>query len=265
MPLAEQRYQRILSELSRKRTLRTSELAALLAISEMTIRRDLKVLEERALLHRIHGGATVDIVPKDIYSQRVHDAIHDKDMIAGFVVQALINKLMAAVTPQVIYFDSGTTAMAVAEKLCFYKNIPAITIVMHGTNIAYTLANQTHHRLHMVGGEIYQNTYSTFGDDALNTIKRLKFDLFLLGASGFNQEKFTNTNYVEVSIKKAVMQQSKEIWLMLDSSKWQQSDFAAICGYDDIDRLFLGPHPHPEVDLIKQNHPSLEITHCHYD
>lgn len=263
MSLSEQRYQSILSMLSREGTLRTSDLAQALNISDMTVRRDLMTLAKRGLLKRIHGGATLDLGPKDEYSLRDHTEMKEKKIIAEYVMQRLSELSTQSFAPKVIYLDSGTTVMAVARELCRNKSLPPITLVTHGTNIAYTLANNTQHRLYMMGGEVYQNTYSTFGDDTLNMIRHFKFDLFLLGASGFNAEKFTNDNYIEISVKKAIMNQSQETWLLLDSSKWEQSNFITICGYEDIHKLFLGPEVHPQKKLIEERHPQLEIIHCH--
>ena len=70
MQLAEQRHQRILTQLSRAGSLRTSELALALDISEMTIRRDLLELEAKNLLQRVHGGAVLQLSPQDEYVSR---------------------------------------------------------------------------------------------------------------------------------------------------------------------------------------------------
>lgn len=267
MSLSEQRYQKILALLSQNTTLRTSELAVLLGVSEMTARRDLVILEKQGVLKRIHGGAMLSLMAKDAYILRDHDATKEKNTIARHVVHHLLSVLEKKTTPQAIYLDSGTTLMAVAKALCQNQSIPALTMVTHSTNIACTLVEQMRsqrgrHRLHMIGGEIYQNTYSTFGEDALNAINRLKFDYFFLGASGFNDSSFTNINYVEIALKKALMRQSKETWLMLDSSKWQQANFAPICGYADIHKLFLGPDEHPQKTTIQASYPHLEIFRC---
>lgn len=267
MSLSEQRYQQILTLLSQNTTMRTSELAILLNVSEMTARRDLLILEKQGLLKRIHGGAMSTQMAKDTYSLRNQDATQEKKTIAHHVVNHLISVLENKTTPQAIYLDSGTTLMAVAKTLCQKQLIPPLTLVTHSTNIASTLVEQmqshrSRHRLHMIGGEIYQNTYSTFGEDALNAINRFKFDYLFLGASGFDDTCFTNINYVEIALKRALIRQSKEIWVMLDSSKWQQANFAMICGYSDIHKLFLGPDEHPQKTRIQANYPHLQLFHC---
>ncbi len=260
MELAEQRYQSLLNLLAQKGTLRTRELALALNVSEMTVRRDLLLLEKKDLLKRVHGGAMLQLPLRDRYVTRDHDATDAKKSIAKMVVKQLADWVDTAHYPKVMYLDSGTTAMAVARELCLHDDLPALRIVMHGVNLAHYLSENSYHHLHLVGGEIYQNTYSTFGNDALNMVAQFNFDLFLLGASGFDHQRFTNTNYVEIAIKQAVIARSRTIWMMLDSSKWQKTDFATICDYAAIDRLFLAPLPHPQEQYILGHYPHLQLV-----
>lgn len=263
MSLSEQRYRSILSMLSKEGTLKTSDLAQALNISDMTVRRDLMTLASRGLLKRIHGGATLDLESRDEYS--LHDCIEikEKKIIAQYVMQCLIELLERCSAPKVIYLDSGSTTMAVARELYCNKSLPPMTLVTHGINIVHLLANNTQHRIYMIGGEVDQNSFSTFGDDTLNMIRHFKVDLFLLGASGFNAEKFTKENYIEISAKQAIMRQSKATWLLLDSCKWQQSNFITARGYHNIHKLFLGPQVDIQKQLIEKYYPLLEIIHCY--
>jgi DNA-binding LacI/PurR family transcriptional regulator len=57
--LGVQRHERVLSELRRSGSVRVSDLARQLGVSELTIRRDIAALAERNLVTRVHGGATL--------------------------------------------------------------------------------------------------------------------------------------------------------------------------------------------------------------
>jgi DeoR/GlpR family transcriptional regulator of sugar metabolism len=61
--LAAQRRAVILSELDRDGTVRVSDLVQILGVSDMTVRRDLGVLERQGLLDKVHGGAMVRAEP----------------------------------------------------------------------------------------------------------------------------------------------------------------------------------------------------------
>ena len=261
MQLAEQRHQRILTQLSRAGSLRTSELALALDISEMTIRRDLLELEAKNLLQRVHGGAVLQLSPQDEYVSRNTEFAPEKAAIAEKVVERLLILQNEDKAMRVIYLDAGTTAMEVARAICAENALKPMTIVTHAINIAAFLAGQSCHRLHVIGGEIYQNTFSSFGNQAMKSIHLLHFDLFIMGASGFNETSFMNTNYVEISVKHAVLEKSAQVWMMVNSAKWQ-SNFAVICAYEAIHKLFIGPVAHPLQKEISKQFPHLEMVLC---
>jgi DNA-binding LacI/PurR family transcriptional regulator len=54
-----QRQERLLTELRRSGAVRVRDLARDLAVSELTIRRDIAILAERGLVTKVHGGATL--------------------------------------------------------------------------------------------------------------------------------------------------------------------------------------------------------------
>jgi DNA-binding LacI/PurR family transcriptional regulator len=77
--LPQERYEIILAEVRRRRSIRVSELAERLGVSGMTVRRDISHLADRGLLSRVHGGAAV------IAAQRA-PAIDPEEIIIGMVV-----------------------------------------------------------------------------------------------------------------------------------------------------------------------------------
>src|SRR5215208_1999989 len=56
--LARQRQALILERVREAGAVRVAELARDLAVSDMTVRRDLDILHEHGLLEKVHGGAT---------------------------------------------------------------------------------------------------------------------------------------------------------------------------------------------------------------
>lgn len=226
--LALHRLQLIMSALSARGECRTSQLAEQFQLSEMTIRRDLKELEAQGLLRRVHGGAV--LVNHDVgYSLRLEFGQRQKQLIGRAAARLLKSG-------QTLYLDAGTTAMEVARAI--RQGLPHVThlkIVTHGINIAMELAGQTPYDLHLVGGEVYQNAFSTVGPAALEQIAGFQFDQFLMGAGGIDtQTGWTNTNHMESMIKRAVMARSKSVCAIADSGKWNQPSFAPIVPFGDI-------------------------------
>jgi DeoR family transcriptional regulator, fructose operon transcriptional repressor len=220
--LADRRHQLILAALSSRGECRTRQLAAEFRLSEMTLRRDLKVLEERGLLRRVHGGA----VPanRDVdYSLRLERDHAQKEAI-GRAATRLIR------SGQTIYIDAGTTGLALAHAI--RQGLPQIThltIVTHGITLATELAGQTPYDVQLIGGDVYQNAMSTVGPAALAQIAGLRFDLFFMAAGGVDARNgWTNSNLPEVAIKRAIIERSKRVYAIVGSAKWGQASFAPI-------------------------------------
>jgi len=214
--------QLIMSALSAQGECRTSELAQRFQLSENTIRRDLLELEERGLLLRVHGGAV--LVDQDAaYATRLEHSLPQKRAI-GQAAATLIE------SGQNIYLDVGSTTQELVRVI--RDGLPTVThlhIFTNGVKIAGELIGQTPYNVHLIGGEIYQNTFCTVGPSALAQIDQFRFDLFFMGANGVDPQRgWTNSNHMEVLVKRAVISRSKRVFALVDSSKWNLPSLAQI-------------------------------------
>jgi len=220
--LANFRMQLIMAALSAQGECRTSELAQRFQLSENTIRRDFLELEERGLLLRVHGGAV--LVDQDAaYATRLEHSLPQKRAI-GQAAATLIE------SGQNIYLDVGSTAQELVRVI--RDGLPTVThlhIFTNGVQIASELIGQTPYHVHLIGGEVYQNTFCTVGPSALAQIDQFRFDLFFMGANGVDPERgWTNSNHMEVLVKRAVILRSKRVFALVDSSKWNLPSLAQI-------------------------------------
>jgi len=221
--LPHQRHRLILDLLYEQGSVRVSELSGKFAVSEMTLRRDLLELEERGLLQRIHGGATLK---SDNLGFGVRHKQHrNEKRLIGFSAAQMVKP------GQSIYLDAGTTCVEVARAL-LKRNMEApleIQVTTHGVNIAAELAGHSGIRVHQIGGEVYRHTFATTGPSAVEQIEELYFDLFFMGVCGVHPEAgWTNTNRTEVDVKQAALKRAKGTYVVADSSKWEQVSFVSI-------------------------------------
>lgn len=222
-PLADHRQKLILSALKVNGECRVSDLARQFQLSEMTVRRDLQVLEARGLLKRVHGGAVM--ADRDVvYQIRARLGLSQKQQI-GHTAAGLIH------SGQSIYLDAGTTTLEIARAIrSELPHITHLTITTHGINIANELSGQTTHRLILIGGEVYQNAYSTVGPTAEAQVSSQQYDVFFLAAGGVDRESgWSNTNFAEALIKRAALAQSRETYAVADSSKWDNPCQVSVC------------------------------------
>jgi len=226
-PLAEERLSRILDLLARQGTLRTTAITAQLGVSGATARRDLDVLAQRGLIRKIHGGATLASQDQQYRDRQQHER---------GAKAALARAALTLLEPgRTVYLDAGTTARHVALAL---RATPALTrtlrVVTHAIDVAYELNGECH--LYVVGGETYGSTYSLTGPDALDTIERYSYDVFLAGCTSIDPARgLTNSNIVEAKQKSAIMRRARRTVLIADHSKWGHAGFATFAHLGDVD------------------------------
>lgn len=232
-PLAEERLTRILDLLARQGTARTTTLTAHLGISGATARRDLDVLASRGLIRRLHGGAALASQDQG-YRDRLAQGRGGKTRLA----RAALGLLRPG---QTVYLDAGTTALHVAQALRAAPHLTrTLRVVTHGIDVAYELNGEC--SLYVVGGEVYGSTFSLTGPDALATVSRYSYDVFLVGCTSIDPERgLTNSNLVEAGQKTAIMRRARRSLLIADHSKWGQAGFATFAALGDV-RAWVTDH-----------------------
>lgn len=224
--LAEERLSRILDLLAQQGTVRTTALMGSLGVSGATVRRDLDVLAGRGLIRKVHGGAT--LASQD---QRYADRQQTGQAGKARLAQVAVGLLRPG---QTVYLDAGTTARHVAQAL---RRTPALTrtlrVVTHGLDVAYELNGEC--PLYVVGGEVYGSTYSLTGPDALATVARYSYDVFLVGCTSIDPDRgLTNSNLVEAQQKSAILRRARQTVLIADRSKWGHSGFVTFAALGEV-------------------------------
>ena len=199
--------------------------------SSMTLRRDLKYLEDNGFVKRTRGGAValsrLSMSAEDVYSMRALDNIDAKRTIATKASQYIEHG-------RSMFLDSGTTIMQ------FAKEIPDeyITILTSGPNIALELIKKTKPSVTVIGGQLSRNTLSLSGASANSFLSSVNIDIAFMASSGFSlQNGFTSGTYSECELKKDVLMRASKVIVLMDSSKVGKSLPYTFCTFDNIDIL----------------------------
>ena len=181
--------------------------------STMTLRRDIKYLEDNGLVKRTRGGAValsqLSIAAEDVYSRRAVENTEDKTVIARKAAALLESG-------RSLYLDSGTTLMR------FAKLIPDdyIAILTSGPNIALELIKKNRPNVMLLGGQLNRNTISVSGADANRFLSEVNIDIAFMASSGFSlQHGFTSGTQSECELKRAVLGMASRAIMLMDSSK----------------------------------------------
>lgn len=207
-----------------------AELARRFGVSDVTIRTDLNLLDQRGLLVRTHGGAMA--------SSRILQelSITEKAAARLGVKRKLAEAACAFVKPgDAIILDSGTTTAEIAPLL---SGIGRLMVMTNGLNVAQNLAAADGVELLMTGGKLRKTSQSFFGGHAEEALSRYNFDTLFLGVDGFDLQSGLTTHFeYEAILNRRMCAAAKKVIVVADSSKFNRSGVHRICGPDDVDIL----------------------------
>lgn len=220
----------ILQMLEQKQEVQVSEISKLTGISEVTIRKDLTVLQNRHLLLRTRGGA----MRKPVENPNEDTAISKKRMF-NFKEKERIGEEAAKMIKEgdYIMLDSGTTTLEVARHLGKFQNLHIVTNAM---NIATELMNYKRFDVVLLGGNVRINSLSTVGPLALTVLRNFSRYKLFLGVDSFSFENGVSTPSLEEALLNQVMiQQADKVIAVFDSSKFNKRSFSHIANATDLD------------------------------
>lgn len=220
---ARQRHEVIVAEVRKRGSVRVTELATLLGVSDMTVRRDLDLLDEAGLLTKVHGGATLR-----------HEHSTDEP---GFDAKSLRNMaekhaiaLAAAslVRPHsAIGITAGTTTWQLAYHLV---DIADLTVVTNSVQVADVLHH--HHRADrtvVLTGGVRTPSDALVGPVAVGTLQSLHLDSVFMGVHGITERAgFTTPNLLEADTNRAFVGATDHLVVLADHTKWDVTGLSSI-------------------------------------
>jgi len=229
---AKERRALIIRMLEQKEEVLVTELSRETGISEVTIRKDLTILQNRNLLVRTRGGA----MRKPVDNPNEETAITKKSMF-NFKEKERIGEEAAKMIKDgdFIMLDSGTTTLEVARHLHKFHNLHIITNAM---NIATELMNYKRFDVMLLGGNVRVNSHSTVGPLALTVLRNFSGYKLFLGVDSFNLENGVSTPGLEEALLNQVMiQQADKVIAVFDSSKFNKRSYVHIADANELDYI----------------------------
>lgn len=213
-------------------TVTVAELSGKFGVSEMTVRRDLLELEHSGVLRRIHGGATraMGRAFEPPYRARETRALGAKRAIARKAVEFISEG-------DAIGLDIGSTVL---EMVGLFVPIDNLTVVTAGMRIANRVSElhqlERSIRLIVTGGITRADELSFVGAMAIDVMRSIRLDTCFLSAGGFSATGgLTEFNLEDAEVKKAMIESSRRVVVLVDSSKFAQTGFAHVM---DVERAF---------------------------
>ncbi len=224
-----ERHQLILKQLDVEGKVKVKELSEKFKVSEDCIRKDLKQLEHTGKLKREYGGAIAlqDLMIRDVFARKDKDAAGKKE-IASKAYDCIQNG-------ETIFLDVSTTNIYLAQLLA--KGDKTCIIISNMIEILQTLAKNPLLTVIGTGGNVNLELNGFVGAPALSVLEKHLFDKAFIGTLGVDESftYLTTFDYDDGLIKECVIKNSKQTFVVMDASKFDQSGNFKFAKLNSID------------------------------
>jgi DeoR/GlpR family transcriptional regulator of sugar metabolism len=205
----QQRRHLIVSQLQQQGELSVEQLAERFQTSEVTIRKDLTILEQAGLLLRRYGGAVP--VPQDFVSDSSFEKVSKRKLAIAKAAASLIKDHYR------IIIDSGRTTAALLPELATKQGLVVMTNSLAIANALRELENEP--TLLMTGGTWDPQSEAFQGQLAEQVLRAYDFDQLFIGADGIDLARGTTTYNELYSLSRVMAESAREVIVMLESDK----------------------------------------------
>lgn len=228
-------------------------LAAHFGVSEMTIRRDLGVLEEDGVVRRLVGGRALLLDAKSrepALSTRATAEFETKSHIGRAVAELLSDD-------EVVFIDGGSTALAAAHALRGKGR--TLTVLTRSLLVAEELAEEPGIEIFLLGGRLKSSerltTSSTMSDD----LRHYNVDTYVMGISGVHPTRgLTDYDPDESAGKRLAIERADSVILVADHSKLGRVLMSRVAGVEDVSVLVTDASA--DDGVLNSMPPSLSIV-----
>jgi DeoR family transcriptional regulator of aga operon len=242
----EERLEKIMALLEKDNRLVTKELPKLFNTTSVTIRKDLAILEQRGLLKRTHGGAikTRKLYPGLALTEKEKINLEEKTRIARKAAQLVSEG-------DTVILDSGSTTSLLAKEI---KHFNKLTVITNAINIANEFIGSNVEVI-LIGGTLLKETSTLVGPLADSSLRQITADKMFMGVDGVDFEVgLTTPNIHEAKTSRVMMEQSGEVIVVVDSSKFGRRSLGVISKVSDIDTIITTKKlSYSEIERLKDD------------
>lgn len=224
MKKMELRHTKILELLTEKNKVDVTELSQNLGVSQVTIRKDLDMLEKKGLIVREHGFATLN--GQDDMNNRLAYHYDIKQQLAKSACQMIEDG-------ETIMIESGSCCALLAQEIASTKK--DVTIITNSSFIADYIRQYSQVKLILLGGEYQKEAQVVVGPMTRRCVEAFFVDKFFIGTDGFSKNTgFTGNDYVRSETVRDMARQAAHVIVVTESSKFQQVGLVNLLPTQDV-------------------------------
>jgi DeoR/GlpR family transcriptional regulator of sugar metabolism len=235
-----ERHNRILEFLSQNHRVEVTALAALLGVSQVTVRKDLDQLEERGLIRREHGFALFGSF--DSVGRRMAFHYDIKRRIAKTAADLVEDE-------ETVMIESGSCCALLAEELTSTKR--NITIVTNSAFIANHVRQAPYGKVILLGGEYQKDSQVMVGPMMRKYTEFFMSDKLFIGADGFTTKfGFTGKDHYRAQAVRDMAEQANDIIVLTESEKFFHQGVEGLVRVEDIKAVFTDDKIPYDIDIF---------------
>lgn len=224
MKKMELRHTKILELLTETNKVDVTELSQNLGVSQVTIRKDLDMLEKKGLIVREHGFATLN--GQDDMNNRLAYHYDIKQQLAKSACQMIEDG-------ETIMIESGSCCALLAQEIASTKK--DVTIITNSSFIADYIRQYSQVKLILLGGEYQKEAQVVVGPMTRRCVEAFFVDKFFIGTDGFSKNTgFTGNDYMRSETVRDMARQAAHVIVVTESSKFQQVGLVNLLPTQDV-------------------------------
>lgn len=225
-----ERLDQIMAILKEEKYSSINHLAETLYVAPVTIRRDLKKLEQDGLVSTCYGGVSIVSHTNRDVPLAIRENFNDDIKIR------LARKAAALITNgSTVFLDASSSASHIADFLTPEQNV---TVITNGIR-ALTILSRNHIRAYGTGGKLVDNSLAFTGAIALGTISAMHADFMFFSSQGLTLDgTITDFSESETQLRQAMLHHAARRYFLCDSSKIGKTFLFQVCNARDLDDVF---------------------------
>ena len=227
-----ERHKYILDSLNKYGVVRITDVANELGVTKVTIRKDVKILEGKGLLYKVHGSAR----PANPHVADLD--VHVKDTMNRDAKRLIARRAIEMVEDDdSIIVASGSTIYAFAEEIKA-RTWRHLNIVTPFLRLGVLLNEADHVNVVQLGGCVHKKSLSVLGEETGRSLDDCICSKLFFGVDGIDPEHGITTSTIdEAKLTRKMMKAASRNIVLADSSKFGQRGFGRICSLEDVDAI----------------------------
>ena len=250
-----ERQQKILEILDSQGSVSIAALSELFGCSRVTIRNDIRTLENMGQLSRTRGGAKrsgQSDSPETSYpSLSRHSGA--KQRIAARAYEYIGEN-------STIILDDSSACYYLAQHISRHPE-KAVAVLTNSLPSASVLAGCSHVQLYLIGGHVGGHLPATMGEQTVETIRGVCVDMAFISVHSINfHVGLTSIGTPQMQIKRAILETTDKVFVLADSNKFGAGYLEVICPISDVYRVITDSGLKQEyVDRAREENLPLEL------